>query len=189
MLRLVLATLLLMIIPLAATAQAPIERRAPYQPSPATESRDSPAPPPPIQHSVSLWPAPVDIPSGTRLLIETFNGTYHDVCIFMSLDSYQLICAGLHHRPSAIYPRELIASIGVVSRHYVPDHIAATAADTGLLLASTGLLCGVDGGPTCKTPAILGLSLIATGGILAIIQHHPRSHPPRILYLAAYPLP
>jgi hypothetical protein len=165
-----LLPLLLLLATLTTHAQAPIERRPPTRP-------------------LARWPGPTDIPANTHLLIETFDGTHHDLCILSSLDTYRLICAGPRHRPSAIYPRELIASIGLVSRHYIPDHIAAATAETGLATTGLGLLCGVDGGPPCKTPSIIGLSLLATGATLAIVQHHQRTHPQQMLYVAAYPQP
>jgi hypothetical protein len=161
---------LLLVATTIASAQAPIERRTP----------------PPPQ---SLWPAPNDIPPGTRLLIGTFDGAHHPACSLDSVDLDRLICAGPRHRPSAIYPRELIASIATVGPHHIPDGLAATTAKSGLAIAGLGLLCGVDGGPPCKTPAAIGLSLLVTGGVLAIVQHHQRKHPPQVLYLASYPPP
>jgi hypothetical protein len=164
----------LLLLPAAALhAQAPIERRPPPQP---------PQPP-------SLWPAPRDIPQGTRLLIGTFDAAHHPACTLDSVDTYRIICAGPRHRPAAIYPRELIASIAIAGPHDIPDHLAAITAKSGLSIVGLGLLCGVDGGPPCKTPTAIGLSLIVTGGVLAIVQHHQRNHPPQVLYMASYPPP
>jgi hypothetical protein len=166
----ILLSLPFLLAGLSTHAQAPIERRPP---------------PPPL----SLWPSPSDIPSGTRLLIETFDHPNGPVCILRTIDTYSIVCAGPHDRPSAIYPREIIASIATVGRHYIPDHLPATVAWMGVGSVLLGGSCGADGGPACKTPAIIGLSLLATGGVLAIIQHHQRIRSPQMLYVAAYPPP
>jgi len=158
---------------LTACAQAPIDRQPPAL-----------APPP-----LSVWPRPGDLHPGELLIVSTFEGSYNP-CRLRNLEPYRLICLGIKNRAIEVFDRERISSIAIAPRGYTAAKIIESAAlGGGLTSVSLSLFCGVDGGPVCKTPGIVGLSLLATGGVLHIVTAHRQHNPPKIIYFAAPPPP
>jgi hypothetical protein len=149
-----------------AQTPAPIERRSP------AGVTDLPAAP--EQPALSKWPDAADVRPGTTLLVSTFDSVNPHICQGASVDEAHVVCRLSRFRAQGVeYDRSMVDSLQIAPKGYAALSGAKIAAfDVGGLSLVMSMACGVDGGPPCKTPGVLGLSLVATGAVLQLVQWH-----------------
>ena len=131
-----------------------------------------------VHAQIDAWPQPATIKPGTHLTLGLHSGSLNATpCRLKSLDADHLVCSG-HHHASVTYDR---ADVDMIQRARLALPIGKLF-KAGLITALLGDFCGVDGGPICLTPAIIGLTIMAGSVMLFFVEAaHNDKH--RFLYI------
>jgi hypothetical protein len=138
-------------------------------------AQSTPLPEAPRPPASVLWPSSTSLPPSTRLRIGTFD---HPLlpqgCKVRELNEQEIVCSfGPHH--ATVFDRSEVAYIATGDRWDNILPLAGPIAGLGGISLGASVFCGVDGGPICKTPAVLGLSLLATAITFQAVRVH-RGH-------------
>jgi hypothetical protein len=134
---------------------------------------------------LSVWPQPGVLPAPVQIV--TFDGV-SSVCPHRKIEPDRITCGAARNQPAQVFDRKYVQSIAVAPKDRRDvDGLERVALYGGLTSILLGGACGVDGGPVCKTPEIVGLSLLATGVVIHIVKRHSRNRPLRLIYVGHLP--